>query len=224
MAANITTEAEPTELANQSAVPIQEESIPPTTPQPKEALAITSEEEGQDSSAPNETASGVGSANSGSRRNLLSKYRTYVTRYRSKLEELGAKDLLELDVNEASDEQLTEACEEIRMMLVNNGTVDGTKQMAVMALHAVENIACNFTPLKIQGYTNALTANESFMMALELELIDCTHAIRMTPRQQIVLTMASTALTLHITNSSASPSPPISIEQAQAVEKKYGDL
>jgi hypothetical protein len=97
----------------------------------------------------------------------------------------------------------------------------------IMTVKAVEDLVCQFTPLKIQGL-HQVCNDPDVLDDLKFCLIKSTGKMNTTPEQQLGMRFLVSAYALHRMNSSAAapPAPTEAVSQPEIVDTdpKFADL
>ena len=161
-------------------------------------------------------------------KDLVVKLRLLFDTFPAKLKDIRPKKPLD----KLSEDQLLELQKNINYQLGARTNVDAMAKSFPMILQVVEQLAAQFTPLRIQG-THLVCNDPDVQDMIKYTIIDCGLGISSTPQQKLVFKLLSTALQMHVMNTAIeSMTPEQKANMAQAMnaaaakpaDDKYADL
>lgn len=142
------------------------------------------------------------------RSNLLTKMQLYFDVFEAKLKHIKPKSLDKL-----SDVELSELQKQIHYILGAKTNVEAMSKTFPMVVKAIEDLAAQFTPLRIQG-THAVCLEPDVQDMIKYTIIDSgLGGINSTPQQRLAFTLLTAAVRQHTLNSLVEAMSP---EQKQA--------
>lgn len=128
---------------------------------------------------------------------LVTRIKLYFDIFPAKLKDIRPRK----PIDKLSEEELQDLHNQINYHLGAKTQVDGMAKMFPMVLKTVEDLAAEFTPLRIQG-THAVCYDPEVQDLIKYTLIDMGLAgISSTPQQRLVFTLITAAVQRHTINS-----------------------
>jgi hypothetical protein len=167
------------------------------------------------------------------RRKLIRKISQYLSTFPEKL-----KDYQRANLEKLSTEELQKMLEELDYVLGCRNTIGVATQAFIQGVSAAEYVACNFTPIRAQGFAQACLDQE-LLDDVKLVMLQNMDNVSTKPEQRIAYRLVSTLLLVHVGNTqrdkiSAAPMEeeqpdPNKISATKTVkleklQEKYGDL
>lgn len=135
--------------------------------------------------------------NSAEIKELTTRIKLYFDCFAVKLKEIKPKK----PIDKLSEEELRDLQSQIHYILGAKTNVEAMAKTFPLMLKAVEELAAQFTPLRIQG-THAVCFEPDVQDMIKYSIIDMGLAgVSSTPQQRLLFTLVSTAMRQHTLNS-----------------------
>jgi hypothetical protein len=151
------------------------------------------------------------------RSSLLTKLKLLFDVFPEKLKQIRPKNFDKL-----SDEELQGLKTQIEYICGAKTNVEATAQTVPAILKTIEDLAAQFTPLRIQG-THEVCFRPDVQDMIKYTIIDSGFGINSTPQQKLAFTLIMTAVHRHTVNSSLEAMTPEQRQGLEAVMRRAGE-
>jgi hypothetical protein len=151
------------------------------------------------------------------RRRLIQSIKNKYKAFPDRLSHVDMQSLETLSIDEL--DLLREDC---RYSINTHGSSGHAELLYRMGMIGIENVACTFTPLKLEGYAMMVTQPHIMDLVKEIAL-DYEELIYVDPKIRLGQALLLSALTLHV-NNSGKESTQVTTEISESLREKNKDL